>query len=459
MNKHLERKHDKAKSILHWSLVNNEDYNNFEKYEKLVRELRDLRNNFDWKVVDHLGNDITKGVKLYDLLKLVAKDYKGEHVPNSQNKEIHFKSLEDICDQFEKNISELKEIKIYKWNKDCWKCHKETPHISYCLVFQGVVLGCIGDIEKLDEILLKEYPFVKRVYSKTQGRRVIGNTCGHCGAYQGNFFIFDEIIHYVIEEDLDKTIPNVLNDDDFPPIIPMLAEFEDNDEIDFANLNNIDFLYDIGEDYWLNKRSYEYAIKIYNKILQLDPKETNALTYIGEIYAERLEYDKTIEIFKDLVENDNDISISDIDLLQLLISQKLVSKHYNIRDQGYLEDWNYLNVEDTTGIYEIRIAEMDHELEKELFEDLDYISSLKNLIIETLNSENFEVYSYYHVLLDVYELIPEEFIAEGSYIPLEKAIAQDENLCPLRIFCAKDSLHGIIEVKKFIGNEYDFTWG
>jgi len=130
--------------------------------------------------------------------------------------------------------------------------------------------------------------------------------------------------------------------------------------------------------------------------LQLDPKETNALTYIGEIYAERLEYDKAIEIFKDLVENDNDISISDTDLLQLLIGQKLVSKHYNIRDQGYLEDWNYLNVEDTTGIYEIRIAEMDHELEKEIFEDLDYISSLKKDFSNTyfkFNKESF--YNYF----------------------------------------------------------------
>lgn len=459
LNKHLEKKLDREKSILHWSIVNNEDWNNFEKYENLVREFRDLRNEFDWKVVDHLGNDITKGVKLYNLLKSVAKDYKGEYIPNSQNKEIHFKSLEDICDQFEKNISELKEIKIYKWNKDCWKCHKETPHVSYYLVFQGVVLGCIGDIEKLDEILLKEYSFVKKVFSKTQGRKVIGNTCVHCGAYQGNYFIFDEFLHYVIEEDLDKTIPNILNDNDMPSIISWLAEFEDNNEIDYNSLNNIDFLYDLGEDYWFNKRSYEYAIKIYNRILQLEPKETNALTYIGEIYTEKLEYDKAIEIFKDSIEKDYDISISDTYLLQLLIGQRLVSKHYDIRCQGYLEDRNYLNVEDTTGIYEIRIAEMDCDLEKEGFEALAYIFSLKNLIIEVLNSENIEVYTHYHVLLDVFELIPEEFIAEGSYIPLEKAITKDENLCPLRIFCVKDSLHYIIEVKKYSGNEYDYTWG
>ncbi len=459
LNKHLEKKIDREKSILHWSIVNNEDYNNFEKYEKLVREFRDLRNEFDWKVVDHLGNDITKRVKLYNLLKLVAKDYKGEYVPNSQNKEIHFKSLEDICDQFEKNISELKEIKIYKWNKDCWKCHKETPHVSYCLVFQGVVLGCIGDVEKLDEILLKEYSFVKKVFSKTQGRKVIGNTCVHCGAYQGNYFIFDEFLHYVIEEDLDKTITNILNDGDLPLSVSWLAEIGEINDIDNTNLNNIEFLYVLGEDYWYNKCSYEYAIKIYNRILQLEPKETNALTYIGEIYTEKLEYDKAIEIFKDLTEKDYNISISDTYLLQLLIGQGLVSKHYDIRGQGYLEDRNYLNVEDTTGIYEIRIAEMDCDLEKEGFEALAYIFSLKNLIKEVLNSENIEVYTHYHVLLDVFELSPEEFIAEGSYIPLEKAITEYENLCPLRIFCVKDSLHYIIEVKKYSGNEYDYTWG
>lgn len=760
LNKHLEKKINREKSILHWSIVNNEDYNNFEKYEKLVREFRDLRNEFDWKVVDHLGNDITKGVKLYNLLKLVAKDYKGEYVPNSQNKETHFKSLRDICDQFEKNISELKEIKIYKWNKYCWKCHKETPHVSYCLVFQGVVLGCIGDVKKLDEILLKEYSFVKRVYSKTQGRGEIGNACIYCGAYHRNYFIFDEILHHVNEEDLDKTIPNILNDEDLPLIISLLAELEkefisksyktidkngqkgtyylkitkneneyfeiefeksviessdirekksecspkfyeiknillellkskdfeiwsyyltitghtddieyislvgdnliesvipidkvdstfedlliwnlyfqkndinyalkisdctkkikmtsgsslediiddieklsdlkeiriykwkkacwkcwkvtprvsyclsfsfgghmyhigeiekldkilmreypfvkykysytkketvianccihcgvyqgnyfimdeiihyvgeenvdktipnflseedlglskefveffrvldedlppstswlaeleDNDKIDYTSLNDIDFLYDLGIDY-MYRRSYEYAIKIFEKILQIEPKDSDALAYIGKVYAEKLDYDKAIEIFRDLVEKGNDDSISDTDILQLLIAQKLVSRHYDIRDQGYLgylEDWNYLNIEDTTGIYEIRIAYMDQELEKEGFEALAYIISLKNLIIEVLNSENIEVYTHYHVLLDVFELIPEKFIAEGSYIPLEKAITEYENLCPLRIFCVKDSLHYIIEVKKYSGNEYDYTWG
>jgi len=355
LNKHPDRKHDKAKSILHWSLVNNEAYNNFEKYEKLVRELRDLRNNFDWKVIDHLGNDITKGVKLYDLLKLVAKDYKGEYLPNSQNKEIHFKSLEDICDQFEKNISELKEIRIYKWNKDCWKCYKETPHVSYCLVFQGVVLGCIGDIEKLDEILLKEYLFVKRVYSKTQGRRVIGNTCVHCGAYQGNFFIFDEIIHYVDEENLDKTIPNILNDDDVPLIISMLDEFEDNDEIDYTCLNDIDFLYDLGIDY-MYRRSYEYAIKIFEKILQIEPKDSDALAYIGKIYAERLEYDKAIETYNAVLKIDpEDSMISELDILLLEMEKEFSLNLYEISESIRFE--GVLVLEKKNIIYDIRIGE------------------------------------------------------------------------------------------------------
>ncbi len=355
LNEHLEKKHDRAKLILHWSSVNDEDYNNFEKYEKLVLELRDLRNNFDWKVVDHLGNDISKGVKLYDLLKLVAKDYEGEYVPNSQNNEISFTSLEDICDEFEKNISELKRIRIYKWNKDCWKCFKETPHVSYCLVFQGLVLGCIGEIEKIDEILIKEYPFVKRVYSKTQGKRVIGNTCVHCGAYQGNFFIFDEIIHYVDEENLDKTIPNILNDDDLPPIFSQLEEFEINDDINNTDLNDIEFLFDLGQDY-KDKHNYEYALKIFNRILQLEPKESDALVYIGEIYAERLEYDKAIETYKAVLKIDpEDSMISELDILLLEMEKEFSLNFYEICESIRFE--GVLVLERKPIIYDIRIGE------------------------------------------------------------------------------------------------------
>ncbi len=209
-NTHLEKKNLKKKVILHWSLVNNEQYHNFEEYKKNVMELWELRKHFNWQVEDNLGNDISRGISLYTLLKLVANGYKGEYVPQSQENDWNFTTIEDIFDQFEKSVSELEKIRIYKWNKECWKCQKETPHVSYCIAFQGEIIGCIGDIEKLDKYLLEDYPFVKDVYSKTQERRVIGNTCIHCGAYQGNYFIFDEFLHYVDDKNLDKTIQNIL---------------------------------------------------------------------------------------------------------------------------------------------------------------------------------------------------------------------------------------------------------
>ncbi len=133
-------------------------------------------------------------------------------------------SLEDMVDQFEKSVSELETIRIYKWNIECWSCQRDTPHVSYCLAQQGAIIGCIGEIEELDKILMREYPFVKKVFSKAQGKKVIGNTCVRCGAYQGNFFIFDEILHEVGPDNLDKTIPNILTDDNLSSNIDDLDE-------------------------------------------------------------------------------------------------------------------------------------------------------------------------------------------------------------------------------------------
>jgi hypothetical protein len=76
--------------------------------------------------------------------------------------------------------------------------------VSYCIAYERVIIGTIGEIKPLDEILLKEYPFVKNVYSNTQEKMIIANTCVHCGALQGNFFIFDEILHYVDKDNMDK---------------------------------------------------------------------------------------------------------------------------------------------------------------------------------------------------------------------------------------------------------------
>lgn len=118
----------------------------------------------------------------------------------------------------EKELLDTTEIPIYKWSHNCWKCGKETDIVTYDIVF--LYNHSIGDIEKLDRMLIDIYPFVKMVYSKTQRQNVIGNTCIHCGAYQGNFFISQQLLHQYNskgeEEITDKYIPNTLTAEDFP---------------------------------------------------------------------------------------------------------------------------------------------------------------------------------------------------------------------------------------------------
>jgi 5-methylcytosine-specific restriction endonuclease McrA len=130
-------------------------------------------------------------------------------------------SLIDKKDYYEEEIEKLKmkkEIPVYKWKHECWSCKKQTDMVSYDFDF----LYCfhIGDINKLDKVLIEKYPFVKEVYSKTMGQMVIGNTCIYCGAYQGNFFVTEQMLDlfntYGDEENIDMQIPNDLTPDEIP---------------------------------------------------------------------------------------------------------------------------------------------------------------------------------------------------------------------------------------------------
>jgi hypothetical protein len=118
-------------------------------------------------------------------------------------------------DRVEK-LEDLKEIKIYKWKNKCWKCKKETPRVSYA--FSYFYDYHIGEIEKLDKVLIQEYPFITKIYSNTRREMVIANECIHCGALQGNWFIMEEILELVytdMEKLIDKKIPNMLSEEDF----------------------------------------------------------------------------------------------------------------------------------------------------------------------------------------------------------------------------------------------------
>ncbi|GAG75394.1 unnamed protein product [marine sediment metagenome] len=128
-------------------------------------------------------------------------------------------------------LHDLKEIKIYKWERECWKCKKKTPRVSY--YFSTGFSYHVGEIEKIDKILMENYPFVKKIYSKTMEQEVIANTCVHCSSLQGNWFIGEEIILDIMYQGLDKfldiKIPNTLTLEDLPldKENPMLQPYPD----------------------------------------------------------------------------------------------------------------------------------------------------------------------------------------------------------------------------------------
>ena len=94
------------------------------------------------------------------------------------------------------------------WHTQCWRCGKETPVVWCRYVGEGFVCDgpyydldkCMERKEQIMRHLSRKFPFIKRTYSKSQGREVIGNLCIHCGAYQGNFFLSRDYYEIIVEE-------------------------------------------------------------------------------------------------------------------------------------------------------------------------------------------------------------------------------------------------------------------
>lgn len=111
--------------------------------------------------------------------------------------------------EFVQEMLQERGINIYKWDKVCWKCHKPTPVYSYYLSYQiteleGFPTGCfgiigIGDINSIDEQMSKEFPTIKKSYSRTVGYSYMANTCEHCAAIQGKNYVVDDP-HEIMQE-------------------------------------------------------------------------------------------------------------------------------------------------------------------------------------------------------------------------------------------------------------------
>ena len=74
---------------------------------------------------------------------------------------------------------------VYEFSMKCYKCGKKT--IVY---YPEDTAYHHFDIPTLDIL-----------YSNTQKDNTIGNKCSHCGAYQGNWFVHNEFVHEMYDED------------------------------------------------------------------------------------------------------------------------------------------------------------------------------------------------------------------------------------------------------------------
>lgn len=100
-------------------------------------------------------------------------------------------------------------IRVYRWNKLCYRCKKQTPVYSYYLDYElSVIEGWsdfsfpivgLGDLAYVDHLLSERYSCVKKMYSNTTKSSYIANSCIHCKALQGRNYVVEDP-HEIISE-------------------------------------------------------------------------------------------------------------------------------------------------------------------------------------------------------------------------------------------------------------------
>ncbi len=123
-------------------------------------------------------------------------------------------------------------LKIYCWDKQCYKCGETTPVYSYYLDYDladldeifsigGPAVG-LGDLSYVDEWLSSQISTIQMRYSNTTRSKYMANTCRRCGALQGRNYVVDDP-HEIIGElwhgrGMDKFLFTRLELNDVSPI-------------------------------------------------------------------------------------------------------------------------------------------------------------------------------------------------------------------------------------------------
>lgn len=86
------------------------------------------------------------------------------------------------------------EVEIWRFTTNCHKCDTPTP-VVYPRGLGGVHGGTWDTVGP--ELSTKPYCTIEQIYSNVQEQLVWGNICQSCGAYQGNYYIYEEAIEKV----------------------------------------------------------------------------------------------------------------------------------------------------------------------------------------------------------------------------------------------------------------------
>lgn len=126
-------------------------------------------------------------------------------------------------------------IKVYQWEKVCWKCGKTTPVYSYYLGYELEELdeylstfGMIGlgDLEPIDRMLVKAIPSIKERYSNATKSKYVANGCVHCDALQGRYYIVDDPHEIFVDlwhdRTMDKYLYKTFRVDNIGELVPIL---------------------------------------------------------------------------------------------------------------------------------------------------------------------------------------------------------------------------------------------
>jgi hypothetical protein len=96
------------------------------------------------------------------------------------------------------------DVEIWSWTTTCWKCQKDTQIVWPNKELSGFMWESITphSFTNLPEAIHKLYPSFKITEKRTMGVIEHGNTCSHCEAYQGDWFVIEDLLEVSYEPEI-----------------------------------------------------------------------------------------------------------------------------------------------------------------------------------------------------------------------------------------------------------------